>query len=220
MSKLFLNKKTNFSNLLIGITVFLFPLIVNANESVSLRNQFPGRRVGGGTRGECSARYIAHLVDFNSFYAPGKTRLIALIQGPSNNPRPIKTKFGTYIPNKEVEYSYEMTLSNPRASLFLLKAPKIKNPIAWSSSFDCDDDNNNDIGLLDFIEETSPPALSLIVNNISKEDINLQRKVLELSNSCGEEINTLDVFNTFKLGDNMNGKNWPNSLEVICYFNQ
>ena len=48
-----------------------------------LRSSFPGGRVGGGTRGECSARLLAHLVTENSIYAPGRTLQVGLLEGPT-----------------------------------------------------------------------------------------------------------------------------------------
>ena len=51
------------------------------------RNSFPGRRVGGGTRGECAARPIVHLVPSSSVFAPGDLLLIAVLEGPSSNPQ-------------------------------------------------------------------------------------------------------------------------------------
>ena len=51
------------------------------------RSTFPGRRVGGGTRGECSsARTLVHLVPATSVYAPGASGLVGLVQGPSDSP--------------------------------------------------------------------------------------------------------------------------------------
>ena len=55
----------------------------------NLRSTFPGRRIGGGTRGECTARVLAHLVPASSVFAPGSSGLIALLEGPTANPRPL-----------------------------------------------------------------------------------------------------------------------------------
>ena len=52
----------------------------------NLRNTFPGRRVGGGTRGECSARILAHLVPGSSVYSAGSSGDLAVVQGPTANP--------------------------------------------------------------------------------------------------------------------------------------
>ena len=54
-------------------SISLGPLIVKifASDVNDLRSQFPGRRVGGGTRGECSARYLALIVNPDSIFSPG-----------------------------------------------------------------------------------------------------------------------------------------------------
>ena len=46
------------------------------------RHSFPGRRIGGGTRGECAARQIVHLVPESSVFAPGSPALIGWLEGP------------------------------------------------------------------------------------------------------------------------------------------
>ena len=52
-----------------------------------LRSTFPGRRVGGGTRGECNARVVAHLVPSQSVFAPDG--YLAVVMGPTANPAPL-----------------------------------------------------------------------------------------------------------------------------------
>jgi len=59
----------------------------------NLRNSFPGRRIGGGTRGECSSRLLAHLVPASSVFAPGATATIGLLEGPTAQPRPLQLSF-------------------------------------------------------------------------------------------------------------------------------
>lgn len=59
----------------------------------SNRSTFPGRRVGGGTRGECSARILVHLVPENSVFAPGATGILGLVQGPTANPVSLELSF-------------------------------------------------------------------------------------------------------------------------------
>ena len=59
----------------------------------SNRSTFPGRRVGGGTRGECSARILVHLVPENSVFAPGATGILGLVQGPATNPVSLELSF-------------------------------------------------------------------------------------------------------------------------------
>ena len=67
-----------------GLTVGSLPS--PAFAQANLRSTFPGRRVGGGTRGECSARTLVHLVPDSSVFAPGASGDLALVQGPTANP--------------------------------------------------------------------------------------------------------------------------------------
>ena len=67
---------------------------------VNIGLAFPGRRVGGGTRGECSARKIMHLVPESNIAFQNELGHFALIIGPSNDPKDIKINF------KAVSYTH------------------------------------------------------------------------------------------------------------------
>ena len=79
------------TSLFIAFFLFFFfveiikPSVGETNQE-KLKNQqtFPGRRVGGGTRGKCNSRLIAHLVPPSNTYTPNFSRNIALLLGPSN----------------------------------------------------------------------------------------------------------------------------------------
>ena len=75
-------------------TSLLSALVVNAICSSALqaapRNTFPGRRIGGGTRGECAARPVVHLVPSSNVFSLGSSNLIAVLEGPSADPKPLE----------------------------------------------------------------------------------------------------------------------------------
>ena len=73
------------------MSVGLVPSIAVAQ--VDPRSVFPGRRVAGGTRGDCAARILAHLVPPSSVYAPGSAALLGLLQGPAETPTSVDIKF-------------------------------------------------------------------------------------------------------------------------------
>ena len=206
-----------FTFLLIPIS--LGPLIIKiiASDANDLRSQFPGRRVGGGTRGECSARYIAHIANPDSIFSPGKSGLLAILQGPSSNPKGLTTKFGIYNINKDTEYTSEIRLNHPKASLFIIPSPKISKPISWSSSYDCQANNTESLDIFNFVEDTSPPALSLLLNDTSDDNLDIQKNILKFSSSCSKKVKSEDVFNAFSLQNTINKKNWPLILDVNCY---
>ena len=63
----------------------IFPnKIKSQDEMLNIGLAFPGRRVGGGTRGECSARKIMHLVPESNIAFQNELGHFALIIGPSN----------------------------------------------------------------------------------------------------------------------------------------
>ena len=201
------------------ISISLSPLTVRifASDVNDLRSQFPGRRVGGGTRGECSARYLAHIVNPDSIFSPGKSGLLAILQGPSTNPKDLITKFGIYNLNKDTEHISEIRLNHPKPSLFIIPSPKINSPISWSSSYDCQTIPTEDVGILNFIDDTSPPALSLLLNEPNDENLTLQNNIVKFSSSCSSTVKTDDVITAFSLQNTINKDDWPLTLDVKCY---
>ena len=49
--------------------VLILGAVLPTAANPQLRSSFPGRRIGGGTRGECTARLLVHLVPKNSVFA-------------------------------------------------------------------------------------------------------------------------------------------------------
>ena len=61
--------------------ILLLPFIF-VNKSLSnINNAFPGRRVGGGTRGECSSRLLINLVNKDNALYINKLDPIAILAG-------------------------------------------------------------------------------------------------------------------------------------------
>ena len=103
---------------------------------------FPGRRVGGGSRGECSATLV-HLVPETSVYAPDASGLVGLLQGPSNSPVSLQV---TLKPEDGSAASTEMLAAGP-ASVVLFDM-QAKRPVVWESSFSCgsrEDQDSSDL---------------------------------------------------------------------------
>ena len=86
---------------------------MTALAQANLRSSFPGRRVGGGTRGECSARILAHLVPDSSVFAPGATSGLGLVQGPTANPVSLNISFKPESGGASVSYTH-LTLPTKR----------------------------------------------------------------------------------------------------------
>ena len=59
----FLGSLKKLAFIFLIVSSLIFPnKIKSQDEMLNIGLAFPGRRVGGGTRGECSARKIMHLV--------------------------------------------------------------------------------------------------------------------------------------------------------------
>ena len=181
----------------------------------TLRSTFPGRRVGGATRGECSARLIAHMVPSSSVFAPGDTGLLGILQGPTANPRPIKVTFtaegGTGHPPGQV-----INLPASGEGIILIRAPKMKGPMRWESTFVCEDAGTtaNDDPLA-FVTAGSPPPLTLLLNEASPEDTLMQQALQKLLKACGGSVPRSEVANGFGLADVLK-EGWPAQVPVRC----
>ena len=182
----------------------------------NLRSTFPGRRVGGGTRGECSARVLANLVPESSVYAPGSGRLLGVLEGPTANPRPVQVSFqpegssaGGAAPSRT------LTLAAASAGIVLFRLPEGALPLRWESTFQCDAATKAGDDPLSFVTASSPPALSLLVADESAPDRKLQLALKSLLKFCGTSVPREQIAQNFGLADTVKG-DWPSQLPVRC----
>ena len=183
------------------------------------RNSFPGRRIGGGTRGECAARQIVHLVPASSVFAPGSTGLIGVLEGPSSNPQPLEwaLRAAAADGSADADAAPLMQKQVPAAAnrLLLLSIPTGPRPLLWESSYRCGaDDGGDEFG---FITASAPPALSLLVQQGGQEDQQLQQQLASLKASCGATTPIAPLKTVLKLGDDVIDASWPQTLTVACF---
>jgi hypothetical protein len=179
-----------------------------------LRTTFPGRRVGGGTRGECNSRLIVHLVPPSSVYASGTAPLLGLLEGPAANPRPLELRFR---PQAGSAAGSERLLVAGGAALVLLPGPALAGPTVWESSYRCDEEIGSGASddPLQFVESTSPPALSLLVLDSTPADAALNSQLQQLRSRCGGTVSRAEFGAAFGLTDLLDSS-WPDQLPVRC----
>ena len=207
------NQPLRFAGLIsagLGVVLTGFPLAASAQAN--LRSSFPGRRVGGGTRGECSARTLAHLVPDSSVFSPGAAADLALVQGPTANPVSLTLTFmpeGGGAPARR-------TLPASTAALILVKGATVTAPMVWESGFDCaEGDTGASADPLAFVETASPPALSLLVPTPDPSDAPIQQAIQSLRQSCGATVPAAATLAQFGLADVVTAE-WPQQLPVRC----
>ena len=189
-----------------------------ALADVNLRSSFPGRRVGGGTRGECTARLVAHLVPKSNVFAPGSSGLVAILQGPSANLSPLLVAFkpanstGVVQPGASLLESRE--LPPAPVGLVLLKAPASGAGVQWESSYRCGG-GVADTDPLNFVSAGAPPAVSLLVKAAEPVDRLIQAVLAQWKTQCGGTIAREQVAKTFGL-DEVLGPDWPAQLPLRC----
>ena len=204
---------------LAALLALTLPLVAVAQPN--LRNSFPGRRIGGGTRGECSARLLAHLVPANSVFGPGSAALIGLLEGPTAEPRPLElffrplTNAGTAASAQARSSTRE--LPPAPAGVVLLKVAAIKTPTIWESGYRCGEAAAGGAGAdpLDFVQSGSPPAASLLVSDVQSADKSIEAGLLQLQAQCGKTVATVALAKTFGLEDVVT-LGWPQQLPVRC----
>jgi len=185
----------------------------------SLRSSFPGRRIGGATRAECSSRLIVHLVPPSSVLAPGSAGL-GLLQGPSANPTPLAVELRPLgrsgQPDRTLTPLLQRTLPPLPIGVTLLSLAAVPSPTVWESSYVCGTTPAAaPADPLSFVEAVSPPALSLLIANGTADDGRIQAALRDLRQACGGTVATADLVRRFDLGDVVQS-DWPARLPVRC----
>ncbi len=183
------------------------------------RDSFPGRRVGGGTRGECAARPIVHLVPSSSVFAPGDPSVIALLEGPSSNPQPLEIVLRVAsdggIASASAAPVLQRALPGANNRLVLLSLPSTQKTLRWESSYLCGEGGGGDE--FGFITASAPPALSLLVpGGGDRDDRNLQQVLANLQESCGGTVALHPLKTAFQLDDDVIDDSWPKQVTVQC----
>ena len=193
------------ASLLLGAAFFPAPILSQS------RNTFPGRRVGGGTRGECAARQIIHLVPQSSVFAPGSEGLIGWLEGPSPDPKPMEVSLRKQNTSTPV-LSRSVASAGPR--LVLLRLPQLLVlPLIWESGYQCADAPADDE--FGFIGVEGPPAKSLLVADLLPADSAVQSHLNDVLNTCGSTASTATISRLFELEDVVSSR-WPEVLPVVC----
>lgn len=194
--------------------VALASAVSPASAQEDPRSMFPGRRIGGGTRGECNARIVAHLVPASSVFSPGETGSLGLVQGPTAQPLPLQVSFRSQS-EKSAERPTVRTISAAPAAVVLFQN-QVAGPTIWESAFDCTSTDGAALeDPLSFVQTTSPPALSLLMSVAEDSDVRVQEGLAELRRQCGSDVPTQLTMARFGLADLVTPE-WPSQLPVRC----
>ena len=200
--------------------VGLAPAAVDAQLDIGIRNSFPGRRIGGGTRGECWTRLFAHLVPANSVYTPGSPPLIALLEGPAKTPRPViielRSVLANGLPDPNAKPVFQRTLLPEPEGIRLILLAKLTQPVSWTSSYFCSDSPVPSDESLFFVSRNEPPPLTLLLpSNPSPDDRKVWETLGLLHKACGKTFPRQEVKRLFGFSDLLSD-DWPENLPVRC----
>lgn len=203
----------NVASVLIALVALIFGDVFCQEVYSNNRSTFPGRRVGGGTRGECSGRILVHLVPENSVFAPGASGTLGLVQGPTANPFSLELSFQ---PEGDGPGTTR-TLPAAPASLTLISRAATTVPTIWESNFNCETGDGVDSvqDPLAFVQSTFPPVLSLLVPDAEPVDQPVQLALASLRAKCGGTVPSVQTLAKFGLADLVTDE-WPQQLPVRC----
>ena len=202
------------------LSVLMLGAVLPAAASPQLRSSFPGRRVGGGTRGECTARLLVHLVPQNSVFAPDAEGLLGTLQGPTQAPKPLLMDLrrlasaGTVADAQGRVQRLRVDPSGVGVTLF--RAP-VADGVVWESSYQCIapepgvDPLNWDGGF------DAPPAITLLLAEPTALDLTLQGRLEALADQCDGSIAKAQLIQEFNLAA-LDLRSWPKRLPVRCLF--
>ena len=202
------------------LSVLMLGAVLPAAASPQLRSSFPGRRVGGGTRGECTARLLVHLVPQNSVFAPGAEGLLGTLQGPTQAPKPLLMDLrrlasaGTVADAQGRVQRLRVDPSGVGVTLF--RAP-VSDGVVWESSYQCIppepgvDPLSWDGGF------DAPPAITLLLAEPTALDLTLQGRLEALADQCEGSIAKAQLIQDFNLAA-LDLRSWPERLPVRCLF--
>lgn len=165
--------------------------------SADRTRRFPLRREGGGTRGACAARLVAHLVPPDGQLDPGPEPILGLIEGDSPEPVPLVMRW----PGGEGSEP-----ARRGASLRLLLLPRAVGNGLWESFPACEGS----------AEPQAPPARSLLgpAGGGTATDRAAREGLRALWRQCGQRIATAELLAAWDyphLADRL-----PLTLPVIC----
>ena len=201
--------------------VGLAPTAADAQLDIGIRNSFPGRRIGGGTRGECWTRLFAHLVPANSVYTPGSPPLIAVLEGPAKTPRPLiielRSVLANGLPDPNAKPILKRTLLPEPEGITLIFIAKLTQPVSWTSSYFCSDSSVPSDEPLYFVSRSEPPPLTLLLpSNPSPDDRKVWETLGVLYKACGKRFPGQEIKRLFGFSD-LVGDEWPANLPVRCF---
>ncbi len=199
----------------------LAPTAADAQLDIGIRNSFPGRRIGGGTRGECWTRLFAHLVPANSVYNPGSPPLLAVLEGPAKTPRPLiielRSVLANGLPDPSAKPIFKRTLLPEPEGIRLIILSKLTQPVSWTSSYFCPDGPVPSDESLFFVSRSEPPPLTLLLpSNPSPDDRKVWDTLGLLYKACGKTFPRQEVKRLFGFSDLL-GDDWPENLPVRCF---
>ena len=202
------------------LIVLMLGAVLPAAANPQLRSSFPGRRVAGGTRGECTARLLVHLVPQNSVFAPDSARLLGILQGPTQAPKPLLMDLSRLASAGTVANAQNLVqrlrFDPLSVGVTLFHAP-VADGVVWESSYQCIAPDPGIDALSWDSGFDAPPAITLLLADPTPLDLSFQDRLKALADQCEGTVAKKRLIQDFNLTA-MDLSSWPDPLSVRCLF--
>ncbi len=194
-------------------TIFLISFsFINKGKS-DINDAFPGRRVGGGTRGECSARFLVNLVNKDNALHIKNFEPIAFLVGKSSNSNAIDVTFRN-VKNSTVN---NINIPSTDSEIILLKSPDIRVDYLLEAKPLC-----NEVFLdsdpFSIASSVNPPTRSHLIIKNRPKDREIKQALTLMENLCNSTIKTNRIISIWDLDSRLVEKyKLPSNLPVKCF---
>ena len=193
--------------------ILLLPFIF-VNKSLSnINNAFPGRRVGGGTRGECSSRLLINLVNKDNALYLNNLDPIAILAGKSKTSESIRIS----LINDNRKVLNSINIPSETSELIIIKSLPIGIDQILEAKPICKNDTDN-YDPFTIVSSVFPPTKSYLLKNKRNKDKEIKSYLSTMLNKCNTQVGVNQIINMWELEKGLAEKyNLPENIPIKCF---
>ena len=193
--------------------ILLLPFIF-VNKSLSnINNAFPGRRVGGGTRGECSSRLLINLVNKDNALYLNKLDPIAILAGKTKTSEAIRIS----LINDNRKVLSSINIPSETSELIIIKSLPIGIDQILEAKPICKNDTDNSDPFT-IVSSVFPPTKSHLLKNKRNKDKEIKSYLSTMLNKCNTQVEVNQIINMWGLEKGLAEKyNLPENIPIKCF---
>ena len=199
---------------LVKIFIILLLPFIFVNKSLSnINNAFPGRRVGGGTRGECSSRLLINLVNKDNALYINKLDPIAILAGKTKTSEAIRIS----LINDNRKVLSSINIPSETSELIIIKSLPIGIDQILEAKPICKNDTDNSDPFT-IVSSVFPPTKSHLLKNKRNKDKEIKSYLSTMLNKCNTQVEVNQIINMWGLEKGLAEKyNLPENIPIKCF---